>query len=401
MNQDPLTALVVADDLTGAADTVTRFAEAGHRTRIHFDRVRECVPASGVLAVDTDSRPGGPGEAARRVAGAVLAAPPARHYLKKIDSTLRGNVLAELVAMRDAAGRRLIVCAPAFPAAGRITRDGVQWAAGRPAGDLRDLLAPLRPARIGLAELRGNDVAGQLARLTAVAQAVVVDAEDDGDLHRLVQAGLPLTDRLLWAGTGGLGAALAAALPAAGGDSAPPAPVTGPVLVVVGSSTAAAAAQAAAVGATGARTVTFPAGALLAGHPPLLGARGLEVARALDRGQDVLVTIGTDTAVPAGQGRTLLGALAQALADAGPNPHAVVVTGGETARVLMQALGVTGLRPVGQLEPGLVRAAAIGALACPVVTKAGAFGDAGSLVRALRALRAPATPIATGTKGTA
>lgn len=400
MNQDVLTALVVADDLTGAADTVTRFAEAGHRTRIHFDTVHECGPAGDVLAVDTDTRRSGPGEAARRVAGAVRAAPAARQYLKKIDSTLRGHVLAELVAMRDATGRRTIVCAPAFPATGRVTRDGVQWAGGVAAGDLMDLLAPLRPARIGLAELRADDVAGQLARLTAATKAVVVDAEDDRDLHRLVRAGLPLAGRLLWAGTGGLGAALAAALPAAGGEGAPPAPVTGPVLVVVGSTTAAAAAQAAAVGATGARTVTFPAGALLAGDSPPLGAGGGEVARALDRGQDVLVTIGTDTDIPAGRGRTLLGSLARALADAGARPDAIVVTGGETARVLTQALGATGLRPVGQLEPGVVRAAAIGALTCPVVTKAGAFGDAGSLVRALLALRAPATSIAIGTKGT-
>jgi D-threonate/D-erythronate kinase len=393
MSPDRLTALVVADDLTGAADTVTRFAEAGHRTHIHFDTVRAGVPASGVLAVDTDTRRSSPGEAARRVAGAVRAAPPARHYVKKIDSTLRGNVLAELAAMRDATGRRLIICAPAFPATGRITRDGVQWAGGVPVGDLTHLLAPLRPGRISLAELRGD---GMAARLATADRAVVVDTEDDGDLRRLVQAGLLLADRLLWAGTGGLGAALAAALPAVGGAAGPPAPVAGPVLVVVGSTTAAAAAQAAAVGATGARTVTFPAGALLAGHS-LLQARGQEVARALDQGKDVLVTIGTDTDIPAGHGRALLSALAPALAEAGPRPHALVITGGETARVLTQALGATGVRPVGQLEPGVVRADLIGALTCPVVTKSGAFGDAGSLVRALRALRAP---IATSRKGT-
>lgn len=395
MSLDRLTALVVADDLTGAADTVTRFAEAGHRTHIHFDTVGAGVPA-GVLAVDTDTRRSSPGEAARRVAGAVRAAPPARHYVKKIDSMLRGNVLAELAAMRDATGRRLIICAPAFPATGRITRDGVQWADGLPVGDLMHLLAPLRAARIGLAELRGN---GMAARLATADRAVVVDTEDDDDLRRLVQAGLPLADRLLWAGTGGLGAALAAALPASGGAARPPAPVAGPVLVVVGSTTAAAAAQAAAVGDMGARTVIFPAGALLAARLPLLRAKGQEVACTLDRGEDVLVTIGADTGIPAGYGRALLGSLARALADAGLHPHALVVTGGETARVLTQALGATGMRPVGQLEPGVVRADLIGSLTCPIVTKSGAFGDAGSLARALCALRSPAAPNAIGTEG--
>jgi uncharacterized protein YgbK (DUF1537 family) len=389
MAQERLTVLAVADDLTGAADTVTRFAEAGHPTRIHFDTVRDCVPGNGVLAVDTDTRGGSPGEASRRIADVIGASPPARHYLKKIDSTLRGNILAELVAMRDATGGRLIVCAPAFPATGRVTRDGVQWADGRRAGDLTDLLAPLRPARIGLAELRHDDLVAQLAHLAAAAQAVVVDAEDDGDLPRLARAGLLLADRLLWAGAGGLGAGLAAALPVVGGAGEPLAPVAGPVLVVVGSASAAATAQAAAVGAMGARTVFFPAGALLASPVALLRDRAQDVARTLDQGEDVLVTICADVDVPIGHGRMLLRALAPALAEADPRPHALVVTGGETARIVTQALGATGMRPVAQLEPGMVRADLIGTLTCPVVTKAGAFGDAGSLVRAVRALRAP------------
>src|ERR1700761_4814814 len=102
MSQDTLTALVVADDLTGAADTVTRFAETGRHTGIHFHTAGEPIPVGGVLAVDTDTRRGSPEEAARRGTGAGRAAPPPRQYMKKIDSLLRGNVLAELVAMRDA-----------------------------------------------------------------------------------------------------------------------------------------------------------------------------------------------------------------------------------------------------------------------------------------------------------
>ncbi|MGZ3371349.1 MAG: nucleotide-binding domain containing protein, partial [Caulobacteraceae bacterium] len=64
---------------------------------------------------------------------------------------------------------------------------------------------------------------------------------------------------------------------------------------------------------------------------------------------------------------------------------ALAVTGGETARAVLSAAGVRALEVRGELEPGVVLSMA-GAL--PVVTKAGAFGRADSLVRAVEALRA-------------
>jgi 4-hydroxythreonine-4-phosphate dehydrogenase len=81
--------------------------------------------------------------------------------------------------------------------------------------------------------------------------------------------------------------------------------------------------------------------------------------------------------------------LATALAAAGVRPSALVATGGETARAVSQALGVTRIDLAGQLEPGVVYGRFADGPACPVVTKAGTFGDEGSLIRAVRALRRP------------
>ena len=57
----------------------------------------------GVLSVNTASRHLPAGEAALRVAAlaGLLAAGGPRILLKKIDSTLRGNVVAETCALRD------------------------------------------------------------------------------------------------------------------------------------------------------------------------------------------------------------------------------------------------------------------------------------------------------------
>src|SRR5436190_3182646 len=105
----PLRFWVIADDLTGALDTAAPFAAHGWRTCVvpwpgrsarsrSWQRV---VGANDVVVVDTASRHVAPREAARRVAAAVVAARRADggyQLYKKIDSTLRGNVAAELAA---------------------------------------------------------------------------------------------------------------------------------------------------------------------------------------------------------------------------------------------------------------------------------------------------------------
>ncbi|PZE37211.1 hypothetical protein DEJ31_07700 [Curtobacterium sp. MCPF17_031] len=65
---------------------------------------------------------------------------------------------------------------------------------------------------------------------------------------------------------------------------------------------------------------------------------------------------------------------------------ALVLTGGETARAVLDALGIDTVRVHGTVEPGVVLSSHPDHR--PVfVTKAGAFGDAGTLARTVRALR--------------
>ncbi|MBA1366691.1 four-carbon acid sugar kinase family protein, partial [Burkholderia gladioli] len=61
--------LIVADDLSGAADCAIAFAAAGRRTVVSLDASAPARPAA-VLAVDTDTRRLAPAEAARRAADA-------------------------------------------------------------------------------------------------------------------------------------------------------------------------------------------------------------------------------------------------------------------------------------------------------------------------------------------
>jgi uncharacterized protein YgbK (DUF1537 family) len=79
--------------------------------------------------------------------------------------------------------------------------------------------------------------------------------------------------------------------------------------------------------------------------------------------------------------------LADLLRPAAPHIGALFATGGETALALLDALGVHGIRLIEEIEAGVPLGVTRGALTVPVVTKAGAFGDAETLARCLSHLR--------------
>src|ERR687896_800397 len=123
---------VIADDLTGAADAGVQLVHAGYRTAVFFSESEVFAKDFDAVSFDTDSRALPAGFAAKRVLEAARAAREARIVYKKLDSTLRGNVAAELAAALGGARRERVVVAPAFPAAGRTTAGGIQRVRGAP-----------------------------------------------------------------------------------------------------------------------------------------------------------------------------------------------------------------------------------------------------------------------------
>src|SRR5690349_4479614 len=117
--------VILADDLTGAADCAARCRQAGVPATICVQPPSIPLPM-GAVAVTTDSRHLSPACAAERVRS-LLASLRSGHiatWYKKIDSTLRGNIGAELDAMLDTLGQTCVVLCPAFPAQGRGLEGG-------------------------------------------------------------------------------------------------------------------------------------------------------------------------------------------------------------------------------------------------------------------------------------
>ena len=141
---------IIADDLTGALDVAGPFASRGQPT---FVVVKDegCPPdqfaGATVVSINSASRHLAPTDAAARVRGVVerLCTPAGEICIKKIDSTLRGNVAAETLAAMHALGRANAIIVPAFPAQGRTVVGGMVHVNGVPlpqTGFARDALSP-------------------------------------------------------------------------------------------------------------------------------------------------------------------------------------------------------------------------------------------------------------------
>jgi uncharacterized protein YgbK (DUF1537 family) len=334
---------ILADDLTGAADCGLQAAARGLVTVVALDAAEV---TADVVARDLDTR-GGDADRAYEATRAAAAAASGAVYLK-VDSTLRGHLGAAIDAALDAGAGERAVVAPAFPAQGRTVVDGRLHLDGEASADLVALLRAQsrHPARVVLAR----------------------DAQSDDDLRRVVEefGG----ERVVWVGSAGLAAALAEKLapePTPARRPAPP-PAGGPIVIVVGSRAAPIPAQ---------------ARALLA-RPGVVPVDPAALPEALRTGADaVLRARGDATTTPA-----VAAALARAVAEAARETDlgGLILTGGETARRVCEALDIAAIALDGAVEPGVALGRAVGR-DTPIVTKAGGFGDASTLVRAYDALK--------------
>ncbi|MDI1250109.1 MAG: four-carbon acid sugar kinase family protein [Lacunisphaera sp.] len=140
--------LVLADDLTGAAEVAAIAHQAGLRAVVFTQPPRGPVDAD-VLVIDTDTRLASPARAARQVRACVsrLKKLPQAGFFKKTDSVLRGPVLAELAACAQVLGFRRVLLVPANPSLRRVIRDGRCFIAGRPLHETAFARDPHHPAR--------------------------------------------------------------------------------------------------------------------------------------------------------------------------------------------------------------------------------------------------------------
>lgn len=402
--------LILADDLTGALDCAVAFAQRGIPAAVSWAAE---LPGQVVVALETDSRRLSPAQAALRVSEMLERHyTPEIHLFKKIDSTLRGQPAAEIAAsitlLRKRGWQGLLAISPAFPETGRSLRGGrvylgdqdleqtALWARDHTYADA-DLLSILASEGLnlrlaGLELVRQGSAAMAGAMRDALADGIdgiICDATEAGDLDIIAEATMPLAGQVSWAGAGGLAKALARAEHAHGRIHVEPISLAGGILFVVGSIAEASRAASAILAAEAAVVSVSLAPCILNEGPD--GCRWQAAAGiihdALASGRDVLVEIAADGNADLSTGADLVSRLGILLQPAAPHIGALFATGGETALAILRALGVTGVQLVAEIEAGVPLGLSQGALTIPVVTKAGAFGDARTLAGCLRHLR--------------
>lgn len=393
---------ILADDLTGAADTAARCRRFGLPATI-FPDIPELPLPPGALAFTSDSRHLA-AEAAAKQTRRTAASIPALDGLwyKKIDSTLRGNIGSELDALLDLVDAPTAVVCPAFPAQQRVLREGILSAPNLAPGTVH-LPSLLREqsrhpvAALSLEQVRSGELAANMRRIveegdsgTAEGRIVIaVDALTDDDLDRVVRAqqeGMP--DALL-CGSAGLAGALARRVGVDEGKSALPAGrlrLAGhSVLAVVGSGSDVAHRQISFLLRSGrdashravSRTIVAPeteaaATATLDPDQPIWLLQQ-------PRPQPGTVLEGTEARKRAEHlGRVSSAALARRPFDL------LILVGGDTAMPILKSLGVARLSVEEELLPGMpLCSTVIDGRRMLVVLKPGHFGDEETLVSLL------------------
>jgi uncharacterized protein YgbK (DUF1537 family) len=412
---------VIADDLTGAADTGVQFSRHFEETVLVFHEdltsldLSSARSAARALSIYTNTRAQSPEKACRTLrsaAGSLLTFDPELVY-KKVDSCLRGNPGSETEALLQAMGYEASFVAPAFPVMGRTTVHDVHLVHGVPVAQTeaaRDPRTPVTESRLSVL------IAGQARYAVSHVEARVLDSGEEmlrAEVDRLLKrgirhvafdaasqlhldriAGLVLSSerKILPVGSAGLAASLANRLVQKPGrfEGQGPGHPGGNHLLVCGTTSAVTAKQILSLcDAYSYRDIGLRPGRLA----DITDRQGLleqaAAAGSLLAAQNLIVHIEPSEAqIPGlpleGMSERIVEGLGVFVAAVvrDTKPAGLFLTGGDTAHAVLQALGTRAIRIHGEVVTGMVRGSMIGGLldGFPVVTKAGAFGKPDALI---------------------
>jgi uncharacterized protein YgbK (DUF1537 family) len=346
--------LIIADDLTGALDTTSKFGKGS------VVSLRGEV-SSDFVGISTDTRLLRPDEARLRVRDSLKRFSGWHYLYKKIDSTMRGNVGAEFDEICESSGVR-IPFTPAYPEQGRIVREGLLYVRGRLLEET-DYVRELPKCSSDILEivkatsrLRVGYWYGEQDIMT------FRDVRDRSELSRAFRL-IEESGFKVMGGSAGLAMELSNFL---GCEKADYVELYNPLLFISGST----------------NEVTLKQLERLSERIEVLSDGSLDLARKnLMEGSSVAISFDL------GSSLSRIGKIAELLLDL--RPGSLVIIGGETLRRLLDLLGASAIRIGSYPEEGLAAGWIVGGPmdGTPLISKAGGFGDPETLLRILSRVR--------------
>lgn len=401
--------LIIADDFTGALDTGVQFASHGAMTSVALDSLydfQKVSPKIQVLVLDLETRHLCPEAAYRVVFQTVKRAMAAgvSYIYKKTDSALRGNIGAELSAVMNAAETDRLPFVPAFPKIKRTTCNGIHFIDGVPvaesvfgrdpfepvvASDIRSIIAQQVETKTVLRTPGGDkDLPG----------IQIFDAATDEDL-KTIGWQLGRKGSRLSAGCAGFAEVLANILSLHGETPEMPA-LKAPLFVACGSINPVTQEQLDVAERAGffrfrltplqKLTLQWPTSkeceaAVKTWFAAAQSLNGCILDTGDPQGSNITRYIAREQGLSMDQVRvrisTVLGNLMKNLLDAGLD-GTLMCTGGDTLLALIEAVGVSELIPVCELDTGVVLTHfTYGGKEHYIISKSGGFGTPDLLCR--------------------
>lgn len=212
--------LIVADDFTGANDSGLQLRRKGLSTHVTIGKYIRSDKPIEALVLDTESRNIEEKEATVLVRSTLEAVDAGSFpiVMKKIDSTLRGNVCAEVMEVAAFCAAELIIVSPAFPDQGRTVEGGRLLVHGKPlleTGHGKDPRKPVEEDNLVSLFSKGQRVYTVVHQEAGAAfpdlggkTILVCDARTQDDLFHLVRLAKNREEKVLYVGSAGLADAL-------------------------------------------------------------------------------------------------------------------------------------------------------------------------------------------------
>lgn len=397
---------IVADDLTGAMDSSGCLACYGFSTIVILDP--SFPAASDVVVINTNSRADDPNTARGKTKRAVRSL-AGRVVYKKIDSTLRGNIGAEVEAASEELGCEKSIVAPAFPAVGRTTVGGTLLVNGFSVAQTQFAQDPVSPVKeshipslleqsikrqVGCVSVEDIDAGPEFLyrKISEMPQDIVVcDVTAQSHLTSIAQTAAFAQGRWLLCGSGGLARELHLLVTKAPrvNTSTPSNLLVGPALMVIGTRNQVTASQLLkAKDELSLLILNLDIEHLNPGNISPRGVRYIvkEAEQLLKQGRGLVLTSTFSRYVPALK-QWIPAIMAEAAGDildlwkfAG-----ILLSGGDIATEVCLRFSVSAILVCGEIEPGIPAGKFIGGQGqgIRVVTKAGDFGTEAALVKSI------------------